>query len=139
MCRSSATISRGQTRPQQRFADYTWHVYADGDGLWYVEITVTQTGQVLTCGAYDQRPADHRIPAIAARLYDLRKRENPGCETVAHGTIDVTEKRKSPGGVGAPRGVAKELEPPMHPYDTPTRGMRIAATGIAAWQSGGDA
>lgn len=72
----TATITRGQSRLLNRFPPYTpGHVYADGDGLWYVETTVTQTGQVLTCGAYYQRPADVMLPAIAARLYRLRWRE----------------------------------------------------------------
>ena len=72
----TATITRGQSRLLNRFPPYTpGHVYADGDGLWYVEITVTKTGQVLTSGAYYQRPADDMLPTIAARLFRLRRRE----------------------------------------------------------------
>jgi hypothetical protein len=69
----TASMTATLTRTNHRLPCTPGHVYADGDGLWYVETTVTATGQVLRCGPYYQRPADEMLPVIAARLYGLRK------------------------------------------------------------------
>lgn len=55
--------------------EYTYHlVHESGDGLWYVICRIAATGQTIRCGYY-QRPADDRVPVIAERLFQLRRRD----------------------------------------------------------------